>query len=222
MGPTVCILANTVGYPEGGGHACAYLNWALGLREAGCQVLWLESVKPETPPELAQANAAALKSRLAHYGLDRSLVLWSGDDTGEQPVVGYPGVDGYPGLEVAEGADLFLNFRYALHDSMLRRFRRTALVDIDPGLLQVWVSRGELRVQHHDVHLTIGETVGQPGSLIPDVGLTWHHTPPPVSLAAWPVAPSSSDAPFNTVSHWYAREWMMGADGAWYSNDKRS
>jgi hypothetical protein len=147
-------------------------------------------------------------------------LLWTGDDTG--PVEGNPGVDGYPGLEVAETADLFLNFRYALHDSVLRRFRRTALVDIDPGLLQVWISRGELRAQRHDLYFTIGETVGQPGSLIPDVGLRWHHTPPPVSLTAWPVVPAPGDAPFNTVSHWYAQEWMMGADGAWYSNDKRS
>jgi hypothetical protein len=222
MGPTVCILANTIGYPEGGGHAWAYLNWALGLREAGCRVLWLESVRPETPPAQAQARAAALKSRLARYGFDQSLILWSGDDTGQDAVEGYPGVEGHPGLEVAEGADLLLNFRYALHDSMLRRFRRTALVDIDPGLLQVWLSRGEIRVQRHDRYVTIGETVGQPGTLIPDVGLQWHHTPPPVSLAAWPVAEAAGDAPFSTVSHWYAQEWMMGADGSWYSNDKRS
>jgi len=220
MSPTVCILANTIGYPEGGGHAWAYLNWALGLREAGCRVLWLESVKPETPAESAQAGAAGLKSRLARYGLGESLLLWTGDETG--PVEGNPGVDGYPGLEVTDSADLFLNFRYALHDSMLRRFRRTALVDIDPGLLQVWISRGELRAQRHDLYFTIGETVGRPGSLIPDVGLRWHHTPPPVSLTAWPVVPAPSDAPFNTVSHWYAQEWMMGTDGAWYSNDKRS
>jgi hypothetical protein len=222
MNPTVCILANTIGYPEGGGHAWAYLNWALGLREAGCGVLWLESLKPETPLEEAQAKGAALKSRLTRYGLGDALVLWVGDESGERAVEGYPGVEGFPGLEVAESADLLLNFRYALDDSMLRRFRRTALVDIDPGLLQVWLSRGEIRVRPHDRYFTIGETVGQPGALIPDVGLVWHHTPPPVSLGAWPVTQAPTDAPFTTVSHWYAQEWMMGADGTWYSNDKRS
>ena len=162
MSPTVCILANTIGYAEGGGHAWAYLNWALGLRDAGCQVLWLESLRPETPPEEAQAKGAALKSRLTRYGLGDSLVLWSGDDTGERAVEGYPSVDGFPGLEVAESADLLLNFRYALHESMLRRFRRTALMDIDPGLLQVWLNRGEIRVRPHDRYFTIGETVGRP------------------------------------------------------------
>jgi hypothetical protein len=222
VSPKVCILANTIGYPEGGGHAWAYLNWALGLRDAGCEVVWLESLKPETPPEEARAKAEALKSRLTRYGLGEALALWVGDESGEGTVEGYPRVDGFPGLEVAETADLLLNFRYALHDSMLRRFRRTALVDIDPGLLQVWLSRSEIQVRAHDRYFTIGETVGQPGTLIPDVGLEWHHTPPPVSLGAWPVHEAPADAAFTTVSHWYAQEWMMGADGAWYSNDKRS
>jgi len=34
----VCLVANTISYPEGGGHYWVYLNWAMGLRDAGCQV----------------------------------------------------------------------------------------------------------------------------------------------------------------------------------------
>ena len=45
MSVTVCLApANTVGYPEGGGHFWVYLNWALSLREAGARVIWLEGI----------------------------------------------------------------------------------------------------------------------------------------------------------------------------------
>jgi hypothetical protein len=48
MSITVCLCTNTIGYPEGGGHLWAYLNWALGLRALGCEVIWLEGVNPDS------------------------------------------------------------------------------------------------------------------------------------------------------------------------------
>src|SRR5439155_1607394 len=74
---------------------------------------------------------------------------------------------------VFERADLLLNFHYAISPALLARFRRTALVDIDPGLLQFWITRGQLVVPRHDVYFTIGENVGRPGGKIPDCGLNW-------------------------------------------------
>ena len=49
MSLTVCLAANTLSYPEGGGHLWVYLNWALGLRALGCRVIWLETVEPDLP-----------------------------------------------------------------------------------------------------------------------------------------------------------------------------
>src|SRR5215510_6510684 len=46
MMTTVALLANTLHYPRGGGHRWAYLNWALGFRSIGCDVLWLEWLDP--------------------------------------------------------------------------------------------------------------------------------------------------------------------------------
>src|SRR5207249_2697750 len=85
-----------------------------------------------------------------------------------------------------ERADLLLNFHYAISPDLLARFRRTALVDIDPGLLQFWTSRGQLNVPRHDLYFTTGETIGQRGSKIPDCGLDWIHIRPPVCLERWP------------------------------------
>ena len=60
MSITVCLCAKTLYYPHGGGHFWVYLNWALGLRALGCQVLWLERVNPKTPPKTVQMYVQAL------------------------------------------------------------------------------------------------------------------------------------------------------------------
>jgi hypothetical protein len=68
---------------------------------------------------------------------------------------------------IFERADLLLNFHYAISPKLLARFRRTALVDIDPGLLQFWISRGQLSVPPHDCYFTTSDAVGRPGGKIP-------------------------------------------------------
>ena len=81
MSITVCIApAKTLEYPEGGGHLWAYLNWALGLRALGCQVIWLEAITRPTSADAIRANVAALKLRLKRYGLVNCLALHSSTD----------------------------------------------------------------------------------------------------------------------------------------------
>jgi hypothetical protein len=215
---TVCLIADTIGYPTGGGHLWAYLNWALGLRSAGCRVLWLEGIGPRHPPDAVRTLTAALRERLARYGLGQSLAVFRrGSGAG-----GPPDGAGEAALErAAEAADLLLNLAYATPADVVGRFRRSALVDIDPGLLQLWLHRRQIAIAPHDVYFTTGETVGRPGSRIPDCGLRWHHTPPPVALDAWPAVPPRREAAFTTVSHWQCDEWVEEG-GETYCNDKRT
>jgi hypothetical protein len=124
-------------------------------------------------------------------------------------------------LEAAAEADLLLNLRYNLAGEVVGRFRRSALLDIDPGLLQLWMSQGLVSVPQHDLYFTIGETVGQPGALFPDVGLKWHYTPPPVFLPEWPQVQAEAVAPYTTVSHWWAMEWIK-IQGEYRDNNKRA
>jgi hypothetical protein len=93
------------------------------------------------------------------------------------------------------------------------------MVDIDPGLTQVWISTGQMRAARHDVYFTIGETVGRPGARFPDCGLAWHYTPPPVFLPAWPVSGASPVAAYTTVTHWWGD--LMEFEGQTYYNRKR-
>jgi hypothetical protein len=203
---TVALMANTLAYPRGGGHRWAYLNWALGFRSIGCDVLWLEWV--ETPLSSSELTdlVAALETQLDRYGFaHRVAVLGASTD-----------VEGVTGR-----ADVLVNFFYGLPAEVVGRFRRSVLVDVDPGLLQTWMVQGSFAVAPHDVYFTIGETVGTVSALFPDAGRRWTYTPPCVSLDAWPTSPAGKDASFTTVTHWSSDEHVK--DGQeWYLNDKRS
>jgi hypothetical protein len=213
MSPTVCLAADTLGYPEGGGHLWVYLNWALGLGSLGCRVIWLETVDDNPPPGPVRAQLAALKGRLERYGLADSVALAS--------VSGTPLPRQVAEHCLAAEGDLLLNFQYELAPAVVGRFRRSALLDIDPGLLQIWLKAGDVSLARHDAYFTIGETVGQAGGRFPHLGLRWQYTPPCVALDWWPPCPPVADAPFTTVSHWHGDEWVEHG-GESYLNDKRS
>lgn len=204
MSLRVCLYANTITYPGAGGQLWVYLNWALGLRALGCEVTWLEDTTELPPGADAGAAAARLAQRLVPYLPDIRIAL-AGDPGG--------------GLEEAAGCDLLLNLGYDCRASVVGRFPRAALVDIDPGLTQEWMRTGEMEIARHDVYFTTGETVGRPGSRIPSNGLEWQYTPPAVHLPAWPRRPASAAAPYTTVTHWWD-DWQI-VDGQDVDNSKR-
>jgi hypothetical protein len=211
---TVCLAANTLYYPEGGGHAWVYLNWALGLRAGGCRVIWLEGMWPPGDTADSQRSVTALRDRLTAYGLADNVALYSVTGADLTPI------EGILDLDAATQADLLLNMSYDLPPEVVRRFHRTALIDIDPGLFQVWLERDWIRVSPHDIYFTTGETVGSAAARFPDAGLAWHYTPACVALDWWTESSNLPDAPFTTISNWRGNEWMEDESGP-YSNDKR-
>jgi hypothetical protein len=218
MKPVVWLGADTLYYPTGGGHLWVYLNWALGLLGIGCRVVWLEGVYPDTPADRLAKLVDTLKGRLAPYGLGGSVALCS--RTGDALPPG--GTEGCTELAEARAADLLLSLSYSACAGVVGRFRRSALVDIDPGLLQVWLSEGLVNLGQYDVYFSIGETVGRPGARFPSGGIPWQYTPPCVALDWWPVRRAAVDAPFTTVSHWSTwDEWVTFGEES-YHNDKRS
>jgi hypothetical protein len=217
---TVCMIPlNTLAYPQGGGHLWVYLNWALSLRALGCRVIWLEDIGEllaTRPRAEVERDIATLDARLEAYGLGGALAIANFTDYELDARL----IGGRPDLDVvAAEADLLLDFAYDIPARALAMFRRTALVDLDPGLLQLWMSRNELRVSAHDLFLTIGETVGTSEARFPDGGVRWHHTPSPVFLSAWP-AIEAAPGPYTTVTNWWG-EWLE-FDGEVVCNDKRT
>src|SRR5438552_15081869 len=187
--PTVVLAAyNTAGFAEGGGHFWVYLQYVLGLRQLGCDVYWLEGFRATGRADREAAALAKFRERMQRYGLGAKFFVFRTDaetPSSELPT-SYVDANREEAEAVFERADLLLNFHYAINPALLAHFRRTALVDIDPGLLQFWISRGQLVVPPHDCYFTTGETVGTPAALFPDCGLPWIHSRPPVCLEHWP------------------------------------
>ena len=214
----VFLLAQTLAYPDGGGHFWVYLNWALGLRAAGAEVTWVESIDPKSSHADVLAQMERLRAGLKPYGFDQSIRLLSLRPSDTPPELEALRLTNARALE----ADLLVNFRYGLPQEILNLFRRTAMIDIDPGLLQHWVSQKQMDFGRHTFYFSTGERLGKPGSKVPDLGLRWHHVHPCVALELWSVTGAAPDAPLTTVSHWQAAEWIVEANGDYYQNDKKS
>jgi len=227
---TVCLApANTVAYPNGGGHLWVYLHWALALKALGCRVIWLEGIDvddSDTSPAARRRRrggaaaecVATLKARLEPYGLGDALALYAiGGEVVPDGVA-----QGCLDLEAAAGADLLLNLWHSMPARVVRRFRRSAFIDTDPGLLQIWITTGQVHLAPHDVYFTIGETVGQPAAPFPDGGRPWVYTPPPIFLPEWPALPPNGwgAAPYTTVAHWWGGTFEF--NGTTFSNEKRA
>jgi hypothetical protein len=129
-------------------------------------------------------------------------------------------LDGCLDIDAAsELSSLLVNLRYDLLAEQVKRFRRSALLDIDPGLLQMWIAVGRYSLAQHDLYFTIGETVGTPAALFPSFGLEWHYTPPPVYLPTWPRISAPPTAAYTTVAHWWGEE--IDFDGTPINTEKR-
>lgn len=208
VAPVVAVVPDgTLWWSEGGGFVWTYLNWALGLRAAGCEVMWVERVDDGDRTDLEE-RVARLAHCLEPFDLAEGISLCD--------------ADGRPlghSRDLAE-ADLLLNFHYGASERLVRRSRRAALVDIDPGLLQMWIEAGTLMVAPHDEYFTIGETVGQAEARFPSCDISWTYTPPAVHLESWPVTQSAPGTAYTTVSSWWTSE-MLRINGHYIQNDKR-
>jgi hypothetical protein len=208
----------TLKFLEGGGHFWVYLQYVHGLRQVGCDVYWVEQLDSRGATQDG-SQVERLFRRLERYGLAGRAILCTGTG-GERTYIGATRAEAH---DLFARADLLLNFHYAIDPGLLACFRRTALVDIDPGLLQTWMSTGQLTVAPHDVYLTTGETVGTPSASFPDAGLDWEHIRPPVCLDLWPYTYDPRCDAFTTVTNWWggwATETVHGRP-VLYDNTKR-
>ncbi|HEX2551760.1 MAG TPA: hypothetical protein VHK64_09225 [Nocardioidaceae bacterium] len=195
------------------GHFWMYAQYVDGLRRVGCDVWWLEELPATSDPGADQSRIQTLRERLRPLGLAERILLyrWEG---GPDPT--YLTHSARRAEQVLARAELLLNFHYEMRPALLARFRRTALVDIDPGMLQLWWRRGDLQVQQHDRYFSIGESIDD---VVP--GVSWVHSPPVVSLDLWPYQPGPTGAAFTSVSSWSSRAYVALADGTMIDTNKR-
>jgi hypothetical protein len=223
-------------FPDGGGHFWVYMQYIQGLRRAGCDVYWLEQFRPgygpaedqgrfRPPPDPAadERAVATFLERGRSFGLEDRLLLYA--DSADGSSREWTGVSAAEAEAAIRGADLMLNFHYAIDPTLLAWAKRTALMDIDPGLLQLWMGTGQLSVPRHDHYFSTGETVGTPRARFPDCGICWTYSPPPVCLDSWPLASDPTCEAFTTVSGWWSGRWVReirNGEEHLYENTKRA
>ena len=226
MASVVVSCYNVASFPEGGGHFWVYMQYVQALRAAGCEVYWLERFRRGKDAQRDERAIPEFFARMARFGMDGKVLLYTQDEgpDGSEPLLTFVGSTRKDAETILRRSDLLLNFHYAIDPRLLACARRTALVDIDPGLLQLWISTGQLRVPPHDCYLTIGETVGTPAAKFPDCGFSWIRFRPPVCLDQWPYTFDPGPAAFTTVAGWWSGMWVREVvDGrdVLYENTKR-
>jgi hypothetical protein len=202
-------------FPEGGGHLWVYLQWFRGLAELGCDVWWLEHVAPGRDRAPDDRIVADFLRRAETMGFADRVIVCRDDGDGR---LRYVNRSAEAAERVLRRADLLLDFRYRTTAAELARFRRTALVDIDPGLLQFWVRHGQIDVQPHDHHFTTGAVAYE--SRLGGRTVTWLPTRPVVHLPSWPYAGEPVDGAFTTVTNWFGDEWLSDGKGLLIDNNK--
>jgi hypothetical protein len=214
------IVASVIATKAGnGGNARAVLNWLEGFRKLGLRTYYVEQIALDnctaadgTPTTFDQSfNAAYFDRVMAAAGLSSTSILIC-DRNGATR--GMPMADI---LTVAEDADLLLNVTgHLTFEPLMRRLRRKAYLDLDPGYTQFWEASGGggARLGGHDFYFTIGENIGRPDCSVPTCGLNWRPTRQPMVLRTGPVPLSTSGRRFTTVASWrgpYGRAQYRGA-----------
>lgn len=187
----VIVLAGALAQRPGyGGHTWVFLQYLLGFRRLGWDVLFLDRLEPdqcvdqrgEPCPVEDSVNWRYLRDTMRQFGLGNHFALltdhgrrWLGLPRGEV-------------LEHAADAELLLNVMGFLDDEeILAAVPRRVFLDIDPGFGQMWRA---LRLHDpfagHDAFVTVGENIGRPDCVIPTCGLDWITSPQPVVLEHWP------------------------------------
>jgi hypothetical protein len=192
--------------PRQGGLAWLHLQFLLGLRRLGFDVLFLDRLAPAVCVDDAGRPAAVDDSANLRY-LRRVLGDFGLGDAYSLSYDGGRRTFGLPQDEVlrrAERADLLLNVMGYLDDAaILERVHRRVFVDIDPGFPQMWRDLGlHDAFRGHTDFVTLGRNVGTPGCTIPSCGLKWVTMPQPVVLDLWPAQPPRPDGAFTSIGAW--------------------
>jgi hypothetical protein len=206
--------------PRQGGLAWLHLQFLLGLRRLGWNVLFVDRLEAEMCLDEAGRPASCEESQnlrhfrrvMREFGLEQSCSLF--DDHGACVF----GLSREHVLERAEQADLLLNIMGYLNDEeILGRVRRRAFIDIDPGFGQMWCDLGlHNAFRGHDAFVTLGRNIGRPDCAIPTCGHNWISMAQPVVLEQWPVQPPVVNGAFTSIGAWRGPNGPIEYNGRTY------
>jgi hypothetical protein len=200
---SVVIAAGLAQRPGAGGHAWFALQYLLGFRRLGWDVLLVDRLDDamchdgvgRPCPAERSVNLRYLAAVMEGHGLrDCWTVLL--------PEGGAAGVSRAETARRLAESDFLLNVMGYLEDEdLLSASPLRVFLDIDPGFGQMWRELGQCDLfAGHDRFVSVGLNVGDPECAVPDCGLPWIPTVPPVALDEW--SPRPGGTAFTTVASW--------------------
>lgn len=196
MRETIVIGGSVAQKPYQGGHTWQFLQYLLGFRRLGLDVLFVDQLEDEMG--VGQEGADYLTGVMERFGLAERYSLLGPDGNA---------LAGVPRTEVLQRTRrslLLLNVMGFLTDEdVLAAAPRRVFLDTDPGFGQMWRDLGLADIfRGHDVHVTIAQNIGRPDCTIPTCGIDWVRSPQPVLLDRWKPNGLRPDGPFTSVGAW--------------------
>lgn len=190
--------------PRQGGLDWVVLQWVLGLRRLGHEVLLVEPLRRAdlTPGGTSlekSDNARHFRRVVTAFGLGGSAALVLTDSRRSFGLA-------YDDLERwCRRADLSIDIAGGLSRTTFAETPPLRLyLDLDPGFTQLWqAAEGiDMRFDGHTHFATVGLCLDQAPAMIPRCGIDWVPTPQPVVLDEWPVAERLERDAWTTVANW--------------------
>jgi hypothetical protein len=203
---TIAIAGSVAQKPHQGGHTWVFLQYLLGFRRLGWDVLFLDRLEPEMCtdehgrlcPVQESVNLRYLSEVMRSFDLQDSFALFH--DRGEQVF----GLSRDRVRERVRASAFLLNVMGFFDDEeVLAAAPKRVFLDIDPGFGQMWCKLGLYDpFPGHEAFVTIGERIGQPDCTVPVCDIDWISTHQPVVLEYWQPAPPVPTGAFTSVGAW--------------------
>jgi hypothetical protein len=201
---TILLSGMIAAVPGQGGATWAVLQYLLGLRRLGHEVVFVESIPntsldPKEVPLDRTRNADYFRRVMRDFGFhSASAILVAG--TRQTVGMSYDQI-----RRVAHSTDVLINISGMLTDEELTgNIPCRVYLDLDPAFNQLWhtLHGCEMRFRGHTHFVTIGLAIGRSDCSVPTCGLPWITTRQPVVLSSWPVAQQITRDAMTTVGHW--------------------
>lgn len=202
------IVAGTIGRSGLGGQAWAGLQYLLGLRALGHEVVYLEDCgksswvyiwEQEDWTHELEYPAAYVRACLEPFGLGDRWIYRDNYNSLGMPLEQFTKLCARADLLIMRAVP-FWNWRkeYELP-------RRRAFIDVDPGFTQIAIANGDAGLTEGialaERRFTYAQRYGAADCAIPADGGPWLVTRPPVFLPEWPVADLAATH-FTSIMRW--------------------
>jgi hypothetical protein len=205
MKETIVIAGSLAQKPWHGGHTWVFLQYILGFKKLGWNVLFLDRLEPQMCiddqglrcPLEKSANLEYFARVMRDFDLtDASALLYDKDQV--------VGMARESLLQRIDGAAVLLNVMGFIRDEdILSRVQKRVFIDIDPGFGQMWQELGLCEMfTDHDSYVTIGENIGKDGCTVPTCGVKWIPSRQPVQLDYWKPNSNGHRRTFTTIASW--------------------